>query len=169
MLGFFSKNRKGISPLIAAVLLIAFTMTIAAILATWAQTFGEEQLGEAAEEGRMAVECPRISATIDRARYDDGEIYDIILWNEAPDDMDLDAITFIIYDGDGTPHSFDDVSYDGDDEGPIPPGGFARLVAENDDLEEEPEELRVHVDSGRCPNVQPIDTCTPFDGVDFIC
>ena len=33
---------KGISPLIAAVLLIAFTMAIAGIMATWATTFTKE-------------------------------------------------------------------------------------------------------------------------------
>ena len=36
---------KGISPLIAAVLLIAFTMAIAGIMATWATTFSQTKLG----------------------------------------------------------------------------------------------------------------------------
>ncbi len=35
---------KGISPLIAAVLLIAVTMTIAGIMATWATSFTKEQI-----------------------------------------------------------------------------------------------------------------------------
>ena len=38
---------KGISPLIAAVLLVAFTMTIAGIMAAWATTFATGRLGEA--------------------------------------------------------------------------------------------------------------------------
>lgn len=38
---------KGISPLIAAVLLIAFTMAIAGIMATWATTFSSERLSSA--------------------------------------------------------------------------------------------------------------------------
>ena len=41
---------KGISPLIAAVLLIAFTMAIAGIMATWATTFTREKLAGANEE-----------------------------------------------------------------------------------------------------------------------
>ena len=41
---------KGISPLIAAVLLIAFTMAIAGIMATWASTFSRERLIGASEE-----------------------------------------------------------------------------------------------------------------------
>ena len=36
---------KGISPLIAAVLLIAFTMAIAGIMATWATSFSQQRLG----------------------------------------------------------------------------------------------------------------------------
>jgi flagellin-like protein len=38
---------KGISPLIASVLLIAFTMAIAGIMATWATTFSTERLATA--------------------------------------------------------------------------------------------------------------------------
>jgi len=40
---------KGISPLIASVLLIAFTMAIAGIMATWATTFSTERLASAEE------------------------------------------------------------------------------------------------------------------------
>ena len=45
-----NKGRKGISPLIAAVLLIAFTMAIAGIMATWATTFTRERLAGSTEE-----------------------------------------------------------------------------------------------------------------------
>ena len=38
---------KGISPLIAAVLLVAFTMAIAGIMAAWATTFAQGKLTEA--------------------------------------------------------------------------------------------------------------------------
>lgn len=40
-------SRKGISPLIAAVLLVAFTMAIAGIMAAWATTFTSEKLSSA--------------------------------------------------------------------------------------------------------------------------
>jgi flagellin-like protein len=43
-------TKKGISPLIASVLLIAFTMAIAGIMATWATTFSRERLNVASEE-----------------------------------------------------------------------------------------------------------------------
>ena len=45
MATYFSK--KGISPLIAAVLLVAFTMAIAGIMAAWATTFAQGRLTEA--------------------------------------------------------------------------------------------------------------------------
>lgn len=65
-------KEKGISPLIAAVLLIAFTMTVAAILATWAQSFGEERLTEAGEEGVGAIDCPQLSGNfvLEDGNYD---------------------------------------------------------------------------------------------------
>jgi len=40
-------SSKGISPLIAAVLLVAFTMAIAGIMAAWATTFAQGRLTEA--------------------------------------------------------------------------------------------------------------------------
>lgn len=42
-----NKKLKGISPLIASVLLIAFTMAIAGIMATWATSFSSERLASA--------------------------------------------------------------------------------------------------------------------------
>jgi len=41
---------KGISPLIAAVLLIAFTMAIAGIMATWATSFSSQRLATSEEK-----------------------------------------------------------------------------------------------------------------------
>lgn len=67
------KNVKGISPLIAAVLLIAFTMAIAGILAAWANNFANERLAVSAVEGRclgaidissLAFEGTTITATV---------------------------------------------------------------------------------------------------------
>jgi len=47
---------KGISPLIAAVLLIAVTMTIAGVLAYWASTFVQSGLQQSANQ-TVATEC----------------------------------------------------------------------------------------------------------------
>src|SRR3989344_2274949 len=47
---------KGISPLIAAVLLIAFTMAIAGIMAIWATTFSTQRL-------ETAATCPALTVS----------------------------------------------------------------------------------------------------------
>ena len=46
-------GKKGISPLIAAVLLIAFTMAIAGIMATWATQFSSQKI----EQSSAEAEC----------------------------------------------------------------------------------------------------------------
>ncbi len=56
--------RKGISPLIAVIMLIAFTMIVAGILAGWATQFVEQQRSE------LAL-CSRSGVLIQRAYYDD--------------------------------------------------------------------------------------------------
>lgn len=48
--------RKGVSPLIAAVLLIAFTMAIAAILTAWIGSFTTEQEAKTAEQEKI-ISC----------------------------------------------------------------------------------------------------------------
>lgn len=166
----FFGSKKGISPLIAAVLLIAFTMTIAAILATWAQTFGEERLGEASERAETAIECPRINLDIESANFTDGEnlVGNIILWNRGQEEAS--DITFVVYDGTG-PNMFDEVSYqDGSGDVNISSGNFARLEAGGGDVSAgDIERLEVHAQADQCPDVQPIDTCGGFDGTNFIC
>jgi len=56
---------KGISPLIAAVLLIAFTMAIAGIMATWATTFSQQRLGSA--------QCA-LALSVEGLKFEDGII-----------------------------------------------------------------------------------------------
>src|SRR3990167_6520497 len=46
-------NKKGVSPLIATVLLIAVTMAIAGVMATWATTFTAGKV----EEANIGAEC----------------------------------------------------------------------------------------------------------------
>jgi flagellin-like protein len=58
-----TKKRKGISPLVAVIMLIAFTMIIAGILAGWATRFATEQRS-------MLEKCVRANIVIKRATYD---------------------------------------------------------------------------------------------------
>ena len=58
---------KGISPLIAAVLLIAFTMAIAGILAIWATTFSQTRLQTAGECPGLTVQDISFTAGVNNA------------------------------------------------------------------------------------------------------
>lgn len=58
------KKKKGISPLVAVIMLIAFTMIVAGILAGWATRFATEQRG-------MLEKCVRANLIIKRATYAD--------------------------------------------------------------------------------------------------
>ncbi|MCK5043050.1 MAG: type IV pilin [Candidatus Aenigmarchaeota archaeon] len=53
---YFQKKRKAVSPLIAAVLLIAFTMAIAALLTAWVTQFTKQQQDES-EQYQEKIEC----------------------------------------------------------------------------------------------------------------
>lgn len=55
-------NRKGVSPLIAVIVLIAFTLIVAGMLATWASRFARETL--------PTTECFNIDVIIQGATYD---------------------------------------------------------------------------------------------------
>ncbi len=51
------KNKKAISPLIAAVLLIAFAVALGAIVMNWGRTYTQEQIDTATERSNEELEC----------------------------------------------------------------------------------------------------------------
>lgn len=69
---FWHKKRKGVSPLIAAVLLIAFTMAVAAILTAWVTTFTKEKAGEVGNQSDQLIECSYAGLTVYDAHYNSG-------------------------------------------------------------------------------------------------
>lgn len=87
---------KGISPLIAAVLLIAVTMTLAGVLAYWASTFVQAGL-ESSSNQTIATQCNFGNFVIDACSYDSaGQRVTFILDNVGT--VDLYNITvFVIY------------------------------------------------------------------------
>ena len=58
--------RKGISPLIASVLLVAFTMAVAAIVVTWITGFTQQQTTSIGVRGERQVLCSSSVLFIDR-------------------------------------------------------------------------------------------------------
>jgi len=57
-------KRKGISPLIAAVLLIAFTMAVASIFAQWAPQLIQDAQGDTTERAQEIQACSDITMEI---------------------------------------------------------------------------------------------------------
>lgn len=62
--------RKGVSPLIAAVLLIAFTMAVAAILTAWVTTFTQEQTDQLGNQSSQQIDCSFAQVNIFSEDYD---------------------------------------------------------------------------------------------------
>ena len=58
------KQKKGISPLIAAVLLIAFTVAIATLIAGWFSTFTRSTTSAVTNKTNLAVDCSSESISI---------------------------------------------------------------------------------------------------------
>ncbi len=58
--------RKGISPLIASVLLVAFTMAVAAIIVTWITGFTQQQTTSIGTRGERQVLCSYSVLSVDR-------------------------------------------------------------------------------------------------------
>ncbi len=51
------KHLKGLSPLVASVLLVAFTMAVAAIIVTWITGFTQQQTTVVAQRGDQQTKC----------------------------------------------------------------------------------------------------------------
>ncbi len=71
------RKEKGISPLVAVIMLIAFTMIVAGILAGWATRFATEQRS-------MLEKCVRANVVINKAVYDTADQnISIMLYNSG--------------------------------------------------------------------------------------
>jgi len=91
------KKRKGMSPLIAAVILIAATMSIAAILAYWASGFVKSELQGARELGITGgAQCLEAEFELRSGSYSSNTLT-LILDNKKSVDLDLTYL-YLIYD-----------------------------------------------------------------------
>ena len=79
-------TRKGISPLVAVIMLIAFTLIVAGILAGWATRFAETQR-------ETITLCANARILMSRGTYDPGtETLKIVLYNYGSADLKLTGI-----------------------------------------------------------------------------
>lgn len=74
-------NRKGISPLIAAVLLIAFTMAVASLFAQWAPRLMNQAQGDTTNRTEQIQDCSRFGMDI----VDANETHATIQQTSGPD------------------------------------------------------------------------------------
>ncbi len=58
--------RKGLSPLIASVLLVAFTMAVAAIIVVWITGFTQQQTTVVGQRGENQIKCSSSILTVDK-------------------------------------------------------------------------------------------------------
>ncbi|MCK5062702.1 MAG: hypothetical protein KAR23_02130, partial [Candidatus Aenigmarchaeota archaeon] len=54
---FLKRKKKGLSPLIAAVLLIVFTIGIATIIMSWINTYTKDTTSEASQNTQDLIDC----------------------------------------------------------------------------------------------------------------
>lgn len=81
------KNRKGVSPLVAVITLIAFTLIIAGFLANWATQFTTRQT-------QQIQLCLGAEAIIQGATYDAGtDVLTLYVNNRGDTDLTFDVIT----------------------------------------------------------------------------
>ena len=98
-------NKRGISPLIATVLLIGFTIALAAIIFSWISSFTEERAGKTAEIVKSEVSCATsIEVGVEKACVDstgihfifenreNNDINGFVVRLESTKDSDVDVI-----------------------------------------------------------------------------
>jgi len=94
-----NKRRKAVSPLVAAVLLIAATMSIAGILAYWASSFVRTSLPEV---NKTQQECQFIDFRIATCRYDSAS-KSIVLILDNFRTVEIKSATVTVFDSAGLP------------------------------------------------------------------
>ena len=92
----FFKNKKAISPLIAAVLLIAFTMTIAGLMAAWAQNYIVGRTQTMTEQSEEIEKCSKADFTLESGTRKTNSTVYIVIYNSG--DLDFtDMNVFLSY------------------------------------------------------------------------
>ncbi|MDY6776593.1 MAG: archaellin/type IV pilin N-terminal domain-containing protein [Candidatus Nanohaloarchaea archaeon] len=83
-----SSTRKGVSPLIAAVLLIAFTMAVAAIVTSWVTTFTQERTEQLGNRSEEMIQCSYAGINIYEATFDSqNNVTDVSIENTGTVDL----------------------------------------------------------------------------------
>jgi flagellin-like protein len=65
----FARSKKGISPVIATVLIIAFTVGVAGIFIMWISPFSQEQMEETSDVAEKQLKCARSVIAINEVKF----------------------------------------------------------------------------------------------------
>lgn len=91
---------KGISPLIAAVLLIAVTMAIAGVLAFWASGFAKSKSQQFSNQTYQIQLCSQADFSIYTNIYNEtSKLHKIILENKGPVSFKITSVDYIYTNG----------------------------------------------------------------------
>lgn len=154
--GVKMNKEKGISPLIAAVLLIGFTATVAAMLATWSQGLVKQQKQKFRQERIETEICQALDLRVESAVYDSSKnSITTLVWNTG--DKNLTNFKIDVY--------YTKVNLTtkipSNSKEKIPPGEFISLKVAN---VETPKKIEIRSRADECPKIQPLQTCTYSDG-----
>jgi|GEM_PF-1918231 len=94
--------KKGISPLIATVLIIGFTIVLAALVITWGGDLFKGIQDETGKTADLSTKCSYLLNGVDirNAEYDGGDLYALID-NSNPSNLNIPDVGFRIYNADG--------------------------------------------------------------------
>ncbi len=95
-------NSKAISPMIATVLLIAFTVAVGGIISVWMQTFSSDISGTVGEETENQIYCSYAGISLSNVQYCNSHIYGRI---ENVKYKDLGSITLQVFYTNSTTHT----------------------------------------------------------------
>ena len=86
------KVRKGVSPLIAAVLLIVFTVAIGAVVLNWMTSYTKQTTNKAGTDTSSTIECAKQIISITKAnKTSDGKYIYLFVTNQGSMPTTLDA------------------------------------------------------------------------------
>lgn len=87
---------KGISPLISAVLLIAFTVAVAGIVSIFFTSFTKSTTGSVSSQGGALIACSGSQPTVDLVRYNSTNVSWIIVTYTNPGSVQLISVAAYI-------------------------------------------------------------------------
>lgn len=158
-------SRKGISPFIASVILIAFVISIAGIASGWFQGFLKERVSEVEKGSEKSVECTFASISFDskdvkwaknESNYFTGDSVNITLRNSGNEKLYNFTVNYVV-NKTGYPGNITQNQKTADN--PLLPGSQVVLVTEIQNTSSlEGERLnKVRISTLACPNI--VRTC----------